>query len=126
MSTAFDMVDHPTLINMLSNIFGIQDQALQWVRSYLSNHKKCVVIESTRSEEHGPECNVPQGSVLDPGLFCDYSSPVGDIFCTDGILFHLYADDTQVYVAFNPSEENEMLMKLGKCIRSMAGWPGII
>ena len=121
-SAAFDTVYHPTLINRVSNRFGIQDQALQWVRSYLSNCKQFVVIEGTRAEELDFNCNVPQGSVLGPGFFCDYSTPVGNIFRKHGIPFHLYTDDIQVYVTFHPSEEKEMLETLGKCISEVKGW----
>ena len=81
-----------------------------------------MVIAGTRSEEHGLECNVPHGSVLGLRFICDTSSPVRDIFHKHGIPFHLYAEDTQVYITFYPSEEQEMLGKLEKCISEVKSW----
>ena len=37
---ACDTVDHPVLLNRLSSVFRIQDQALAWVESYLHQRKK--------------------------------------------------------------------------------------
>ena len=36
-SAAFDMIDHVFLLSRLRDIFGIHDQVLAWVKSYLSN-----------------------------------------------------------------------------------------
>ena len=72
------------------------------------------------------DCNVPQGSVLGPGFFVDYDSPVGDIFRRHGVLYHLYADDTQVYMAFQPGiNEVEAKFLLEKCIDEVRGWMAI-
>ena len=46
--------------------------------------------------------SVPQGSVPGPILYSLYISLLGDIVRHDGLEFHLYADDTQLYFAFRP------------------------
>ena len=83
MSAAFDTVDHGVLLNRLSDRIGIKGKALDWIASYLHERKQFVVIDGKKS--------IPQGSVLGPGMFSDYESPVGDIFCRQNIPFDLYA-----------------------------------
>ena len=48
-SKAFDTVNHRLLLEKLS-ILGFQDNALQWVKSYLSDRKQQVKTESGVSE----------------------------------------------------------------------------
>jgi hypothetical protein len=122
MSAAFDTVDHGVLLKRLSDRLGIQGQALRWIASYLENRKQFVVVHGARSAEQELDCNVPQGSVLGPGLFGDYNSPVGDIFRKHNIDFHLYADDTQVYVSFSPGDEATALKRLELCISEVSIW----
>lgn len=65
---------------------------------------------------------VPQGSVLGPGFFSDYSSPVAAIIRSHGISVQCYADDTQLYVSFRPNEEALALERLERCIADLRLW----
>lgn len=122
MSAAFDTVDHNVLLKRLSDRFGIRSSTLNWVSSYLENRRQFVMVQGCKSKEQLLECNVPQGSVLGPGLFGDYCSPVADIFTKHGVEFHLYADDTQVYLSFNLDQEAEALQQLELCISEVRLW----
>ena len=44
-STAFDMVDHNILINILKEHYGFHDKALHWFEQYLRPHNFKVYIK---------------------------------------------------------------------------------
>ena len=55
-------------------------------------------------------------------MFSDYSSPVASIIRSHGVSVHCYADDTQLYAAFDVEEESAVLDKLEKCISALRIW----
>ncbi len=57
--------------------------------------------------ESSTKYGVPQGSVLEPILFQLYMQPIGDLIKDLRLEFHIYADDTQLYLAFNPMDNND-------------------
>ena len=79
LSAAFDTVDHNILLNRLKHMFGITDVALDWFTSYLSDRSQKVSIAGAYSVSRFLECCVPQGSVLGPQLYSQYTRPIGDI-----------------------------------------------
>ena len=76
MSAAFDMVNHAVLLKRLSDRLGIKGKAQDRISSYLDNRRQFVLVDGTRSSVYNLDCNVPQGSVLGPGMFSNYNSPV--------------------------------------------------
>ena len=51
-------------------------------------------IKGTLSDKQELNFGVPQGSILEPILYCLYTKPVPDIIHCFGLLHHSYADDT--------------------------------
>ena len=91
LSKAFDCVNHGLLLAKLS-AYGLNLDALQLIKSYLTNRKQRVKINSSYSKWETVRIGVPQGSVLGPLL---YNLFIIDIFsfATHAQICN-YADDT--------------------------------
>ena len=123
LSAAFDTVDHNCLSYKLKNNFGITGNALQWLSSYLSNRLSSVVMNSCYSPNKTYTFGVPQGSVLGPLLFILYTNELSDVCKEFNLKMDSYADDTTLYLSFNPlSEFNTVLGTLKKCLRKIETW----
>ena len=122
LSAAFDTIDHSILFNILSNDLGVDGLAIQWFRSYLSNRTQSVSINGTVSEPLELPHGVPQGSVLGPLLFCAYMTKLGQIIQSHDLSYHIYADDTQIYLSFNVHESQSAIQSLEICISEIKSW----
>ncbi|XP_072025193.1 uncharacterized protein [Amphiura filiformis] len=125
LSAAFDTIDHVLLLQHLESNFGISGKALQWMRSYLESRVYQVQIDGVYSHMHKLDTGVPQGSVLGPLGFILYTSPVGNIIRKHGLSFHVYADDTQLYISLDPRIPeacHTALSKLELCITELSNW----
>ena len=76
LTSAFDTVDHQILLDVLYQRFAVNDLALDWFRSYLSNRSYTVHLNrlnSVVSETVVVDCGVAQGSSLGPKTFIAYT-----------------------------------------------------
>ena len=98
LSKAFDTLDHSILLSKLE-YYGIRDNALELFKSYLSNIKQYVVLDTIQSDSVNIVTGVPQGSILGPILFTIYINDI--ITCSDKFKFIMYADDTTLLTTAN-------------------------
>ena len=93
LSKAFDTIDHNILLYKM-DYYGFSGIVYEWFKSYLSNRKQYVNVNSNRSGLQHIICGVPQGSILGPLLFIIC---INDITNTSDVLdFILFADDTTI------------------------------
>ena len=100
LSAAFDTIDHDNLFYILKKDVGICGNALKLIKSYFSNRTQCVQIDNVLSNFANIICGVPQGSVLGHLKFSLYPLPLSAILMYHNIGYHLYADNTQLYISF--------------------------
>ena len=88
-SAAFDAIDH-------DNLFCIPENMLEFVvMHYFSNRTQ---IDNVLSDFANIMCGIPQSSGLGPLNFCFYSLPLSAILMYHNIGYHVYADDTHIYL----------------------------
>ena len=100
---AFDTVNHKILLSKLDH-YGISDNALKWLISYLTNRKQFVKLNGSQSKHGNICCGVPQGSILGPLLFTIYINDMHKGVTSSKM--HHFADDTNLLF----SNKNPKLM----------------
>ena len=125
LSAAFDTVDHNLLLERLNSMYGINSTALSWLKSYLTDRTQSVTRNSIESAIRYLLYGVPQGSILGPPFYCNYTKPLADIIRLFLIIYHLFADDTQLGISVDPSKHEELINSINileNCIESISSW----
>ena len=57
-------------------------------------------------------------------MYLLYTSPIGDIIRRHELDFHFYADDSQLYLAFEPTTDEQpgALVRIETCVREIDSW----
>ena len=113
---------HSLLYDCLHDWFGLDGTVLSWIKSYLSNRKQKIKIGDSFSEAVILPFGVPQGSVLGPLLFTLYTSPLSQVISKFKVTHHLYADDTQIYLAVDSRNFDSSMEELTECLKSVEEW----
>ena len=125
LSAAFDTVEHNILMSRMANEIGLRGTALEWCKSYFTDRSTKVCINDTFSDPHHANYGLPQGSIVGPGSFKIYIIPIGRIISKHHIQYHMYADDIQLFLSFNPSDSSSIqsaLSRLSACISEIKSW----
>ena len=122
LSSAFDTVNHDKLLETMELEFGLKGVALQWLQSYLSNRYQTISIASHSSDAEPMLSGVPQGSVLGPVLFTAYTASLARLLESYSMNCHFYADDTSLYVSFEPSGMETAFDQMECCITAVRNW----
>jgi len=80
---------------------------------FVMSHNKSFSITSI-------SCGVPQGNVLGPLLFALYINDIYDALTY--FLYHLYADDLQIFLSTSPSELHQAINKVNQDLDSLVRW----
>jgi len=67
-------------------------------------------------------CGVPRGSVFGPLLFVIYITLLSTLSSSLSLNHHLYADDTQLFFSFSPSDFDVNISLLQNALQQISSW----
>ena len=102
----FDSIPHNELLCNLWKI-GICSDPWMWFKCYLSSHRQCVHINSSRSPFLPVLSGVSQGSILGPFLFLIYIDDLPTVVSSSSVL--LFADDTKCFKTIHDQSDAQSL-----------------
>ena len=121
LSAAFDTVNHSILKTVMEHYFGLNDTALQWLSSYISNRQFSVKIGGSFSHTHTINFSVPQGSILGWVLFSCYVSTLPEVTKQKSNTIILgYADDHAFAQAF--TQKDTLVKQTVKKVDRIKNW----
>ncbi|PIK62499.1 hypothetical protein BSL78_00596 [Apostichopus japonicus] len=121
-SSAFDTINHQTLLTRLHERYGVDGIPLYWLKSYLANRTQCVIVDQNLSKDVTLATGVPQGSVLGPLLYTLYVAPLHDLIISANMQTVIYADDIQLFTSFHPDHCSDAIQKIQNCIADVKSW----
>ena len=88
--------------------------------SYLGGRRQRVCIGDDKSSEKDLFYSVPQGSILGAEYYCLYSKPVTAIIRYQGMIYHIYAAEWQLYITITPGNDiSRLTANIERCVRDV-------
>ena len=115
-SAAFQSVNHTLIIHKLKQSYHVQDVALKWFVSYLSDRRQRVIVNGKTSEWKPVISGVPEGSLLAPILFALFINDLPLNIHSDCLL---YADDVKIFRKITTRSDQ---ITLQDDLNRMASW----
>ena len=112
---AFDTVPHRRLLMKIEG-YGIKNEALAWIRAFLTDRYQVVTVNGKRSSKQRVLSGVPQGSVLGPLLFVLYINDLPEVVRS---ILYLFADDTKLLKRIKNKQDS---LELQSDIEAMDDW----
>jgi hypothetical protein len=120
LSAAFDIIDHPILMERLQYSYGITGQALTWINSYLND----------RSQHRKYRINRENSIVWCSARVCARAKEIlhvlkaiGQICKRHNMSYHCYADDTQAYLVIKPIDNwINIATRMEACLSDISAW----
>ncbi len=78
-------------------------------------------LNSLLSTAHQLATGVPQGSVIGPLLFITHTTSLCPIIQVNGFSYHCYADDTQIFLSFQPDDPT-VAASISGCPADISAW----
>jgi len=122
LSAAFDTINHSLMMDILENDFGIAGVVKTWFESYLVSRQQRIIVKQYTSDYFQLTSGVPQGSCLGPVLFLIYASGLFKVAAKHLSNIHTYADDTQLYLSFKPTSQQNAVNTIEQCIADVRTW----
>ena len=98
---------------------------MAWFKSHLTSRQQFVKVEEGMSSKRPLLRGVLQGSVLGPLLYLVYTAQIADIIKKYDLLYHLYGDDTQLYISSNTdrcADLDEAKLRVERCVEEIDLW----
>ena len=119
---AFDLVNHEVLIEKL-RIYGLEDNSLDLVRSFLQNRTQRTVVRGAQSSPQALSHGVPQGSVLSPLLFLVHINDLPEAV-SQPTTVDIFADDTTLGSHSPYTNTPELCSRLCQSTLELEKWTG--
>ena len=82
----------------------------------MNERSQVVRVGESESDSLPLHFGLPQGSVLGPKRFIEYTEDVNDLFVRHGMCHHLFADDMQGFRSGHPSDISAIVTGVEDCL----------
>ena len=117
-SNAFGTVDFDIMLAILASL-NISPNVIDWFHNYLHGRRQRIRIYDSYSDWSSVNAGVPQGGVLSPLLFSLFINNISQHITS---LYHLYADDLQIYCKSKISELPIAINTINNNLMKISAW----